>query len=100
MIRLYIKYLITMNKHILKSFILALMAVWSTLVFVSCLKDNSSTTDDTTTLDAQVNQTLTTLEQRGNLGAQGCYDLVFPVSIKLADGTVITAPSQDSLRRR
>lgn len=97
MIRLYIKYLITMNKHISKFFFIASMAAFVILGYTACQKDNT-TSSDATTLDAQVNQTLTTLEQRGNLGAQGCYDLVFPVSIKLADGTVITAPSQDSLR--
>lgn len=87
-----------MNKQIFKTFSLALIAAISMYGFIACNKDNTVSTDDTTTLDAQVNQTLTTLEARGNLGPQGCYDLVFPVSIKLADGTVITAPSQDSLR--
>jgi hypothetical protein len=87
-----------MNKQVFKIFGFALMAILSMYGFIACNKDNTTASGDLTTLDAQVNQTLTTLEARGNIGAQGCYDLVFPVSIKLADGTVITAPSQDSLR--
>lgn len=57
--------------------------------FVACNKDALSTS--TTTLDALADQSLFNLEQRGNLGVHGCYDLVFPVSVKLEDGTVITA---------
>jgi hypothetical protein len=85
-----------MNKHLIKNFIFGAMSFAMMYGFVACNKDALSTS--TTTLDALADQSLFNLEQRGNLGVHGCYDLVFPVSVKLEDGTVITATSQDSLR--
>ena len=84
-----------MNKQLIKMFGIAFMAFITMYGFQACTKDEVSS--DTTTVDALANETLFTLEQRGNLGKHGCYDLVFPVSIKLADGTIITATNQDSL---
>ncbi len=85
-----------MNKQLIKFFGMAALAMISLLSFEACTKDDISSS---TTLDALADQSLFALEQRGNLGRHGCYDLVFPVTIKLADGTTITVVSQDSLKK-
>lgn len=83
-----------MNKQFFKSFILATMALISMYGFISCSKDNLNTS---TTVDALANESVLALEQRGNLGKMGCYDLVFPVTIQFSDGTTKVITSQDSL---
>lgn len=85
-----------MNKHFLKSISIAFSAMIFTLGFVACDKESLSTND--TTVNA-VDETIYALEQRGNLGRHGCYDLIFPVTIKFTDGTTKTVTNQDSLRK-
>lgn len=85
-----------MNKHFLKLISVASVAMIFTFGFISCDKESLSTGE--TTLDA-VDETIYALEQRGNLGRHGCYDLIFPVTIKFSDGTTKTVTSQDSLRK-
>lgn len=91
------KYLITMNKLIFRNFSIVSLAIITMYGFVACNKDDLGTT----TLDATealTDESSYALEQRGNLGKHGCYDLVFPLSIKFTDGTTVTVTSQDSLR--
>ncbi len=83
-----------MSKQLIKNSILGMIVLGLVYLFTACNKENVTTTSADTLTD----QSIYSLEQRGNLGKHGCYDLVFPVSIKLTDGTVITAPNQDSLR--
>jgi len=85
-----------MNKHFFKSIPIALVAMVFTLGFIACDKESLSTND--TTLNA-VDETMFALEQRGNLGRHGCYDLIFPVTIKFSNGNTKTVTSQDSLKK-
>jgi hypothetical protein len=88
-----------MNKLIFRNFIMmAGLAIITTFGFVACDKENvNSTTQDAT--EALTDESSFTLEQRGNLGKHGCYDLVFPLGIKFSDGLVVNVTSQDSLRK-
>lgn len=72
---------------------LPLAALLTTLFFAACHK-----ADDLTTEDA-VDQTLFAVQDRGGLGKYGCYELVFPVTVTMPDGsTTVTANSYDELR--
>lgn len=88
-----------MNKLIFRNFfMMAGLAIITTFAFVACDKEgvNSTTLD---AVEALTDESSFTLEQRGNLGKHGCYDLVFPLSIKFSDGLVVNVTSQDSLRK-
>lgn len=67
--------------------------------YVACTKEDLTSTSADTVLDAVTDESLNALESRGSLGAKGCYDLVFPVTIKFADGSTKAIPNQDSLRK-
>lgn len=68
-------------------------AILIAIAFTACEK-----TDDLTTEDA-VDQSLFAVQDRGGLGKYGCYELVFPVTVTMPDGsTTITANSYDELR--
>jgi len=87
-----------MNKLIFRKLIVAILAISTVYGFIACNKEDLTTT----TLDATealVDESSFALEQRGNLGKHGCYDLVFPLSIKFSDGAVVSVTSQDSLRK-
>lgn len=87
-----------MNKLIFKNFFTATLAVITMYGFVACNKEDlTSTSLDAT--EALTDESSYALEQRGNLGKHGCYDLVFPLSIKFSDGSVVNLTSQDSLRK-
>lgn len=85
-----------MNKHFLKSISIAICTMIFTFGFLACDKESLSTPDSI--LEA-VDETMYALEQRGNLGKHGCYDLIFPVTVKFTDGTTKNVISQDSLKK-
>ncbi len=64
---------------------------------VALLPACKKSTDTTTAADA-TDQALYAVQDRGGLGKYGCYELVFPVSLTLPDGSTITATSYDDLR--
>lgn len=73
--------------------VMSLTAILMTGFFTACDK-----TDELTTEDA-VDQALYAAQERGGLGKYGCYELVFPVTVTMPDGTTtITANSYDELR--
>ena len=78
-----------MNKA-LKFFLLPLFALIS--IFVACNKT------DTATIEDAVDEALFSLQERGGMGRYGCYELVFPVSITLPDGTSVEVDSYDELK--
>ncbi len=79
---------------LLKNIGLLLVVLSSVYFFTACNKESVTSS----VVDTLTDQTIYSLEARGNLGKHGCYDLVFPVSVKLTDGTIIMAPNADSLR--
>jgi hypothetical protein len=84
-----------MNKLFVK-FLSLTFLVTSLFTQMACNKEDLTDSDN---LEARSDETLFALEQRGNLGRHGCYDLVFPVTIKFSDGSQKTITSQDSLRK-
>jgi len=77
-------------KKTLKFFLLPLIAMIA--IFVACNKDNAASVDEA------VDEALYSLQERGGMGRFGCYELVFPVSITLPDGTVVELDSYDDLK--
>lgn len=87
-----------MNKLNFRNLFIAGLAIISLYGFVGCNKEDLTTTTLNDT-EALTDESSFALEQRGNLGKHGCYDLVFPLSIKFSDGAVVQVTSQDSLRK-
>lgn len=84
-----------MSKSIFKSLLLALIAGFVT--FSACNTEDLSS-DAIGNVEALTDESTFALEQRGNLGRHGCYDLVFPLSIVFSDGSRVLVTGQDSLR--
>lgn len=84
-----------MSKSIFKSLLLAVIAGFFTLSACNTEDLGSNAMGD---VDALTDESTYALEQRGNLGRHGCYDLVFPLSIVFSDGSKVEVTSQDSLR--
>lgn len=63
-----------------------LFAFAAILSFVACDKFNDQTEDD---IFDFVDETLYEVQDRGNIGQDGCYELVFPVSIVFEDGSTV-----------
>src|SRR5690349_15843127 len=78
-------------KKTLKLFLLPLIAMIS--VFIACNKSDSAAT-----IEEAVDESLYSIQERGGLGRYGCYELVFPVSITLPDGTVVDVDDYDALK--
>lgn len=70
-------------------------ALFLSLVFISCKKEDSET--DEATIEAVTDQAVFALEESSNAGKQGCYDFVFPISFSFPDGTTKTVNSYEEL---
>lgn len=70
-------------------------ALFLSLVFISCKKEDSGT--DEATVEAVTDQAVFALEESANAGKNGCYDLVFPVSFSFPDGTTKAVNNYDEL---
>ena len=83
---------LVMSKHILHFpiFLLATIA----LFFTACQKDDATAA---LTTEEYVDQALFLIQEEGNIGPFGCYELVFPVTLEMPDGTTITAAEYDEL---
>ena len=73
--------------------LLFLPAALALALFVACNKSDEVTTDDA------VDQALYSLQERGGMGRFGCYELVFPVTLTLPDGTTAEVDSYDEMKQ-
>ncbi|HHM21594.1 MAG TPA: hypothetical protein ENJ20_06180 [Bacteroidetes bacterium] len=71
------------------------IALLATLAITSCDKVTDVVPEETA--EQFVDQALYTLQDEGNLGRHGCYELVFPVTVALPDSTTATADSYEEL---
>ena len=81
-----------MLKHALK--LSCLLAVFCTLL-TSCEQQNLTEND---AIEDFVNESLFELQSRGNMGRFGCFEIVFPISVLLPDGTSLTVDSYEELK--
>jgi hypothetical protein len=70
-------------------------ALFLSLAFISCKKEDSSTDEET--VEAVTDQAVFALEESANAGKNGCYDLVFPVGFSFPDGTTKTVNNYDEM---
>lgn len=84
-----------MKQRILKSAVFSLFL--ATLFLVSCEQDTFEQFFSADTEDF-VDQSLFEIEERGNMGRFGCYDLVFPVTINFPDESSAEVEDYEGLR--
>lgn len=75
----------------LKFFLLPLATL--VMVAIACNKSSDMTTDEL------VDEVLYNAQERGGMGRFGCYELIFPVTITLPDGTTADIDSYDDLKQ-
>jgi hypothetical protein len=75
--------------------LLIVFGVFASVLFFACEKDNDTSAMN---VDELVNESLYSVQERGGIGSNGCYELVFPVSMKLPDGTSATFNSYDEMK--
>ena len=63
-------------------------------VFFACNKT------DELTVDEAVDEALYSVQERGGMGRYGCFELVFPVSIVLPNGTTVEVDSYDEIKQQ
>ena len=73
---------------------LLLPALTVAAFFFACTKS------DELTVDEAVDETLYSVQERGGMGRYGCYELVFPVSIVLPNGTTVEVDSYDAIKQQ
>lgn len=78
-------------KKTLKFFLLPVLAIAA--LVVACNKSSELTTEEA------VDQTLYDVQERGNMGRFGCYELVFPVTVTLPDGAAADVNSYDEMKQ-
>ena len=71
------------------------MALTALVFTTACNKVNDLISEATT--EEFVDQALFTLQEQGNLGRHGCYELVFPITVEFPDGTTATANNYEEL---
>lgn len=69
-------------------------ALFSTLM-VSCSKEESDSSDSA---ELFARTSTTELQERSGSGFGGCFELVFPITIKFADGTTATVDSAKAIK--
>lgn len=77
-------------KKVLKFFILPAFAIAAAVA--ACHKTTEMTADEA------VDQALYSIQERGNMGRFGCYELVFPVTLSLPDGSTAEVDSYDEMK--
>ena len=75
----------------LKFFFLPLLAVMT--IMVACNKSEETNTEEL------VDQALYSAQERGGMGRFGCYELVFPVTIVLPDGSTAEVDSYEAVKQ-
>lgn len=74
----------------LKFFLLPLVALVA--FTIACNKSSETTTEEL------IDQALYSAQERGGMGRFGCYELVFPATIVLPDGSNVTVNSYDEIK--
>lgn len=78
----------------LKTLKFSLLSVFALLaIIVACNKSNDITPEEA------VDQALFSIQERGGVGRFGCYELVFPVTLSLPDGTTADVDSYDAMKQ-
>jgi len=85
-----------MKQHILKFAALGLMLALFALN--SCEQENVADSLVEGEINDFVDQSLYEIEERGNLGRFGCYELIFPVSLSFEDGSTTEVEDYEGLR--
>lgn len=80
-----------MFKKNFRIFLLAIIAI-PTVLLVSCTKETAISADDFAT------ESVVELETRDRLGKNGCFELVYPISIAFADSTTTEVNSVEELK--
>lgn len=62
--------------------------------FTACQKEDVASA---LTTDEYVDQALYLMQDEGNIGRHGCYELVFPISVEFPDGTTVTAENYEEM---
>lgn len=75
----------------LKIFLLPIVALIA--IMVACNKTEELTADEL------VDQALYSVQERGGMGRFGCYELVFPVTLVLPDGTTAEVNTYDAVKQ-
>ena len=85
-----------MKKSVLRIFMYAALALNLMFAINACNKDEM--TDDDY-INVLATETVGGLELRSRSFSHGCFELVFPVNIKMPDGMIKIAENNDSLKR-
>ncbi len=70
------------------------IALFSITTFYACQQDESL---DESVVDEYVDMALYSMQQEGNVGRLGCFELVFPISIQLPDSSVVEVADYTAL---
>lgn len=76
---------------------LLVLLLFASTIFVACNEDITNSFIDEETLDTFVDQSLFELQNEGNIGRLGCYELVFPITINFSDETTSTVNDYEEL---
>ena len=71
------------------------MALMAAFFMASCDQAADVVTEETT--EEFVDQALFVLQEQGNIGRNGCYELIFPITVEFPDGTTVTANDYEEL---
>ena len=86
-----------MMKVLLKSSLL--LALVTSLVFVSCEQESLETSADLVSVDNYVEASVVSLQDSAQCGRHGCFELVFPLSIEFPDGTTAEVNDREELKQ-
>jgi len=73
--------------------LLFLPAFFLLALIAACNKSEETTTEEA------VDQALYSIQERGGVGRFGCFELVFPASLSLPDGTTAEVDSYDAMKQ-
>ena len=83
-----------MKNRILKFCFLAFVAIGTMSLITSC----SDTEENLVNVDNFVGEAVFGLRAEGKIGARGCYEFVFPITINFPDETSVSVDDYDALR--
>lgn len=83
--------------QIQKKWLLPFLLLLPSLFFTSCEKSTDGEEETLTTEEFTI-QALTVMEESGEMGCDGCFSLVYPVTILLPDETEVTVESREEIR--
>jgi hypothetical protein len=80
-----------------KHFAIAAVAALA-VTFTACQKTNESVPMEGSVVTEATFSAITEVQERGGIGSNGCYELVFPITIQLPDATTAEVVSYESLK--